>query len=93
MSEKQKHSKEISAVQSAGHHRDRIPPAVGKKVRRSLKPFRSDVSHTGCDSPLGRNLNIAQDLVKRTRFFQKPLHLFKAEDAPESDDRSIGPWS
>jgi hypothetical protein len=35
-----------------------------------LKPFRCDVSHAGCDSPSGRNLHVAQDLVKRARFFQ-----------------------
>ncbi|PYL49602.1 MAG: hypothetical protein DMF40_01880 [Verrucomicrobia bacterium] len=46
-----------------------------------------------CNSPSRRVLRIAQDLVKRTRSLQKPGHLCEAENAAESVNRYIGPWS
>jgi hypothetical protein len=45
------------------------------------------------DSPSRRVLHIAQDVVKRARSFQKPRHLFEAEDAAEPVNQYIGPWS
>jgi hypothetical protein len=38
-------------------------------------------------------LHIAQDLVKRPRFFQKPRRLFETEHAAEPVNQYIGPWS
>ncbi|PYK77581.1 MAG: hypothetical protein DME38_13335 [Verrucomicrobia bacterium] len=46
-----------------------------------------------CNFPSRRVLRIAQDLVKRTRSLQKPGHLCEAENAAESVNRYIGPWS